>query len=447
MFRSSTVRRAWFSIVALLVAPAARAQEPERLALYIADVDTGEVKPVATEPLPGHAYCGSPDWSYDGKRILLDATPGKQWNKTHMLLSDFPVPDQQQFTDLGPGNCPTWSPDAKRIAFLLNPGAVAGADSGIWIMNADGKERRRLGGYGMPEWSPDGKRILTISFNNPCNLTLLDADTGNEQDVKLPDHTIHSVPGWAGDWQTLIAVIRANGPLMIALLDISEPASAKVKEVLWTRGQGTDAEPLHPVFSVRTGRCVFVGRTPQGSSLYVIDTKRSVTPKPLEPDRYDPKMASLEISPDGRQLLFCSLRQPSQEEQLKLDLETLQGRWERVTGGERPGLEVLLIEGNRETFTLERKDGTVIRTLAATIELERAGDVRIYNRTQIKVVAGSVPPNFAKAQSFIYKFDGDILVEVIGLLHDRTPSRATPGAVRWQRTAMKPVTPSTGKTP
>jgi len=30
------------------------------------------------------------------------------------------------FTDLGLGNCPTFSPDDKKIACMLNPGAQAG---------------------------------------------------------------------------------------------------------------------------------------------------------------------------------------------------------------------------------------------------------------------------------------------------------------------------------
>ena len=296
------------------------AQEDDRLALYLADLETGKISLVTDEPLKGHGYCGSPDWSPDGKQILLDATPGRQWSKTHMLVADFPLAEPQQFTDLGPGNCPAWSPDGKQIVFLLNPGAVAGADSGVYLMDADGKNRRRLGGYGMPEWSPDGKSILTISFSNPVNLALIDAASGNEQVVTLPDHTIHSIPAWAGDAQTLIAVVRGQGPLMIALLDIADPTAAKIKEILWTRGQGTDAEPMHPVIASETKRCAFVGRTPRGSSLFVLDSKRSLTPQPLEKDHFDPRIASLELSPNGKQLLFCAERKVDDKDRLKLDL-------------------------------------------------------------------------------------------------------------------------------
>ena len=128
--------------------------------------------------------------------------------------------------------------------------------------------------------------------------------------------------------------------------------------------------------------------------------------------------------------IFCApAANGADEDPLKLDLEILQGRWERVTGGQKPGREVLLIEKDCETLTLEQEDGSVIRTLTAKIELERTGDVGIYNRTEITLTAGSLPPNFTKSQSFIYKVEGDLLYEVTGLLHGRTGSRAVAGTV------------------
>src|SRR4030095_591249 len=86
-----------------------------------------------------------------------------------------------------------------------------------------------------------------------------------------------------------------------------DPAAAKVKEVLWTRGLGIDAEPLHPVYSAADKRCVFVGRPARGSALYMFD-KPILTPQSLEKDRFDPRIASLDLSPDGKQLLFCAER-------------------------------------------------------------------------------------------------------------------------------------------
>jgi Tol biopolymer transport system component len=311
MLATSLCRRGWCLLLAACFASTTRGDETERLAVLVLDVEKGLAQSVAREPIPDHSYCGSPSWSADGQRIIIDATPGKVWSKSHVFAGDNLLLEKPAFADLGPGNCPTWSPDGKRVAFLLNPGAVEGATSGIWIMNADGTERQRLGGNGMPKWSPDGKQILTVSFSNPCQLSLLDVQTGAEQLVAMPG-LCYSVPSWAGDGQRLIAVIRSEGPLSLALLDISNPAQAKVKQVLWTRGNGLDAEPLYPVYSAAARRCVFVGRGAKGLALYVLDAERKGVPQPLEQSQFDTKIASTAISLDGRRVLFCSdrLNQP-----------------------------------------------------------------------------------------------------------------------------------------
>src|SRR5687768_17498419 len=153
-----TTAASWLLVSAtLLIASGSRAQaqDADRLALYSANLETGKVALVTAEPMKGHTYCGSPDFSPDGKRILLDATPGRQWSKTMMLAADFPVSEEKGFMIYGPGNCPAWSPDGKKIAFLLNQDAVPGAQPGIYTMTAEGRDRQLVGGYGIPEWSPD----------------------------------------------------------------------------------------------------------------------------------------------------------------------------------------------------------------------------------------------------------------------------------------------------
>ena len=93
---------------------------------------------IADEPAPARSnLAGSPKWSHDGTRIVFDATPGRDRLARLMMLE---IRDgRPTFTDLGPGNCPTFSRDDKRIAFLLNPGARARGrggrlgDAGRWL--------------------------------------------------------------------------------------------------------------------------------------------------------------------------------------------------------------------------------------------------------------------------------------------------------------------------
>src|SRR3954451_12001699 len=56
---------------------------------------------------------------------------------------------------------PTWSPDGKRLAFVLK--------NAIWTARADGTDRRRVISLARglpfdPAWSPDGKRIAYVQY-------------------------------------------------------------------------------------------------------------------------------------------------------------------------------------------------------------------------------------------------------------------------------------------
>jgi len=218
-----------------------------------------------------------------------------------------------KFVNLGPGNCPTWSPDGKQIVFRLNSGA-AGEQPGIWTMNADGTGRKRLAGGNRPDWSPDGKWILSATFSNPCQLTLINATSGAAHDIGLAGYEFLSVPSWAGDGQTLVSVVRTGGVLSIALVDVSDPANVKLKQVLWTRGKGVRDEPIYPVYSAKTRQCVFVGRSSNGHGLYQLAGQPDALPMRLEPTFYDKRIAGLAMSPDGRHVLFGSERMPDAKE-------------------------------------------------------------------------------------------------------------------------------------
>jgi len=275
-----------------------------RLGVYTIDVINSEVKSIAQEPLPGFRHCGSPSWSDDGRRILFDATPGTTWSKTH-LFAFGTSGGIRKVTDLGPGNCPTLSPDGKHIAFLLNGGAVPDAKPGIWIMNADGSDRRHLWqSYGIPKWSPDGGRLLVVSFSNPVLLTMVDVKTAQATSIKLAGQKFHSAPSWAGDGRTIVAVIEAG----IVLIDVTTAERSRVTRILWRKGDGSDLTPTHPVYDKKSNRCVFVGRDNKGKALYEFQADAGKTPKRLEPDGGDSRLASLAFSPDGRFVLFCSER-------------------------------------------------------------------------------------------------------------------------------------------
>jgi WD40 repeat protein len=277
----------------------------DRVALFMLDVEKGEVTIVADEPDPGLAHLGSPKWSNDGTRILFDATPGTLWQFTRIESINL-ANERPTITDLGAGNCPTFSPDDKRIAFLLQPRAEPEAEAGVWVMQADGTQRRLFAPYARPIWSPDGKRLMMVTFSNPQNVSLLDIESGEKRPIRIDGYHFHTVPSWVSDG-TVVAGIGAEIGDTIALLDVSNPLDCKVKEILWKKGNDLDVRAAYPVYSARTRRCVFVGYEPRGMALYSVQQGKSEPPKRLEPGRFD-TITDLEYSPDGRYVLFCSDR-------------------------------------------------------------------------------------------------------------------------------------------
>ena len=80
---------------------------------------------------------------------------------------------------------PSWSPDGKRIAFTSSKAMkVVEERPQIYVMDADGKNRRRLTNNPFaewhPSWSPDGKHIaLTSDADWHRHVYVMDADGKN----------------------------------------------------------------------------------------------------------------------------------------------------------------------------------------------------------------------------------------------------------------------------
>jgi hypothetical protein len=282
-------------------------EAPDRVGLYMMDLKNEEVTLIADQPVTGLTHSGSPAWSHDGRRIFFDASPGTNFNRSRLMAIEI-RDGRLSVTDVGPGNCPTFSPDDTRVAFLVNPGAVPGSETGVWLMNADGSQRRLLGDYGKPLWSPDGRQLLVMSFTFPREIRLMDANPEKSSDLKVPVQQIHSDPSWAGEGTNVAVIGPAQGD-SIALVDVSEPLTPKVKEILWRTANGPDVLPDYPVYSPATGRCIFVGIGKDGESLYSIQKGKTPPAKRLGPQRREPKITTLACSPDGRYLLY-SIRGP-----------------------------------------------------------------------------------------------------------------------------------------
>jgi Tol biopolymer transport system component len=286
----------------------------KRNQIYMLDLLAGELTLIADEPVPGLTWSGSPEWSHEGSRIVFDATPGEDFNRTRVMSIEVRA-GRPAVTDLGPGNCPTFSPDDKQIAFILNSGAQAGAVAGLWVMQADGSQRRRLGDLGVPSWSPDGREFLMNDFAEFPEPSVLNLEKMTTVKLKVPGYRIYSRPSWAGPGTLVSALATGERVDTIALLDVSNPAEAKISEVLWRRGEELDAMPRWPIYWPDTHRCIFIAREPK-TTLYSVERGRSPRVKPVEARGKDKHLESLSsstdgrfaFSPDGRFLLFDANR-------------------------------------------------------------------------------------------------------------------------------------------
>ncbi len=291
--------------------PAKPSTATDRLGLYLMDIERGEATLVVDQPDPGFATCGSPSWSTNGDRILFDLSRKNDWSSTRIktLTANANGP---MVRELSTGNCASWSPDGKRIAFLRNSGAVSASETGIWMMNADGSELRRVSReYGRLKWSPDGRYLLLVSFGaptEPVKLRLLDLQTEAVRPLPIEDFSVFSVPSWAGEG-TIVAVLgQLDVAQKIALIDVSQPDQGRVSEVLWDGNADPALWPEYPLVPEATGRCVFVGVKHNERALYTIRKGPDELPQPLEPGHHDHFITDLTSAPEGRYLLFCSDR-------------------------------------------------------------------------------------------------------------------------------------------
>jgi dipeptidyl aminopeptidase/acylaminoacyl peptidase len=292
--------------------------EGVRMQLYLRDLNEGGTTLIADEPFPGLAWASSPNWSNDGRRIAFHAAPSNNWQRAELMILEA-RDGKPSWRSLGPGCCPAYSPDDQRIAFLLWPGSVADPQGGVWLMNADGTERRRVAeGVGAPFWSPNGERLMLNNFAEPSKCRLLDLATGHLQTVLVPGHHLISWPSWV-DRGLLVAVISLTGrnDEAIVLLDVSAPAEAKIARVLWKRGPELDVLPRWPLYRAATGQLFFVGvegpnmapGDPTGlRNLYEFSPGKDSPVAAMEPLPRADLLGGLCLSPGGRYLLFNANR-------------------------------------------------------------------------------------------------------------------------------------------
>lgn len=154
------------------------------LDIYTMDADGRNVKRLTNEL----GYDGGPFWSYDGKQIVYRAyhpqTEKEKADYTALLKQNLIRPtvldiwvmnadgtNKRQVTKLNKASfAPYFFPDGKRIIFSSNQADPKGRDFDLYVINLDGSGLERITYFesfdGFPMFSPDGKKLVFASNRN-----------------------------------------------------------------------------------------------------------------------------------------------------------------------------------------------------------------------------------------------------------------------------------------
>jgi dipeptidyl aminopeptidase/acylaminoacyl peptidase len=168
-----------------------RFNDNRRLHIFIVDVATKNVHQVTH----GNNYEHSIDWSPRGDEIAFasDRSPETDqffnYDLFALKLSDGSI--RRLTATENAEYDPKWSSDGKMIAFRatkrgLTDRETTMEDTHVWLMNADGSDRRELAildnRQGPPVWAPDGKSVyFTLQERGNVHLYRQPLDTGKPE--------------------------------------------------------------------------------------------------------------------------------------------------------------------------------------------------------------------------------------------------------------------------
>jgi len=181
-----------------------RFNDNQRLHIFAVDVATKQVRQLTQGNFDEHSI----DWSPDGKEILFASN--REPNQDEFFNYDIfalKVADNSirrltatEYSEYEP----RWAPDGKRIVFRgtrrgLTDRETTMEDTHVWMMNADGSDRREIGAVldnrqGAPRWAPDGSAVyFTLQERGSNHLVRLPISGGK------PEYVVKDAGG-VGGW-------------------------------------------------------------------------------------------------------------------------------------------------------------------------------------------------------------------------------------------------------
>lgn len=177
--------------------------------IYTMDADGSNVKQIWNEGSASYL-----DWSSPGRYIALTSIVAGTGNRRLGIYDG----REGKWTDIGPGEQASFSPDGDRLVTK----SCVGGDCGLYIMNRDGSNKWRLtmeGSDAMPAWSPSGDLIAYSSQRSgDWDIWVVNADgSGNTQ--LTTDPNIDAMPVWLPDSSGIVFRSARGGSWGIWAMD------------------------------------------------------------------------------------------------------------------------------------------------------------------------------------------------------------------------------------
>jgi dipeptidyl aminopeptidase/acylaminoacyl peptidase len=198
-----------------------RFNDNQRLHIFLIDVASKQVRQLTNGNYDEHSV----DWSPDGKQLVF--VSNREPNQDEFFNYDLftlQLADNSIHRLTATETCeydPRWSPDGKSIVYLatrrgLTDRETTMEDTHVWLMNADGSNRREIGAaidnrQGAPLWSPDGSSVYFTAQERGSNHLVRLAIPGGQPEYIVKDSGF--VAGWS---------VSKNGALAYAFSGVDD---------------------------------------------------------------------------------------------------------------------------------------------------------------------------------------------------------------------------------
>jgi TolB protein len=186
--------------------------------LFAIDTDGSNLSKFTNDPTND----GIASWSSDGTRIAYTVD---EFGRTQIFEIDLAFGQKRPLTGkVGWENDPVWSPDGTTIAFACDREDIAGDGLDICMMDADGRNEKRLlarrGHDIQPAWSPDGSRLAFVASSDG-NMEIYSMNADGSRLLRLTRNTAEdSAPHWSPDGTKIIFTSNRGGRSAIYEIEV-----------------------------------------------------------------------------------------------------------------------------------------------------------------------------------------------------------------------------------